>query len=323
MRKTEIQTIRRVTLSRSTLFFLFPFLFSLLLSCRSVPTQFDTTLLESGSLPLQPGGAAYIVIDAGSSRPVLERLNFSFANNKQFRQMLDRTHSAVAAVYYKGNKQRYQLIAWGRYPVSRANMAFSFSSNWKKQCSAINGEAYWHSAQDRLSVALGPQEALVSIATGPSPVDPFSVSGIDVPVKTQIPEGFGAFSRGAALACWINSPASLLNQKLSEMDIPLELPAEKLFLSLFPADEGRAGGERHYTAVIRIEVPSETQARALATILTIGRGFFSPGAGSGGAFGLADLLFSNAPVQDGNSLVITTDALSAGEISLLFDIFSL
>jgi len=304
-------------ISRSLFFSLFIFHFSLLLSCRSVPTQFDTTLFERDSLPLQAGAAAYIVINTGDSRPILEQLSFSFANNKQFRQMLDRTHSAVAAAYYQGNEQRYQLVAWGRYPVSSANMAFGFNRNWKKQRSAVNGAAYWHSAGDRLSIALGAQEVLASLSAGPAPADPYLVS------STQVPDGFGAFSRGAALACWLNSPASLLNQKLSEMGIPLEIPAEQLFLRLIPAVEAQAGGEQSYTAVIRIEVPSAIQARALATILTIGRGFFSPGMGSGGAVGLAALLFSKPPVLDGNSLVITTDALSSGEISLLFDIFSL
>ena len=301
---------------RSLSFFLVTFLLLPLLSCRSVPTQFDTTLLESGSVALQPGGITYMVIDTANSRPILEQLNFGFARNRQFRQMLDRTHTAVAAVYRQGGEQRYGLIAWGRYPVSRANMGFGSNRNWKKQLSAINGVTYWHSAREGLSIALGPQEVLVALADGPSPVDPFSVAGADAPLRTQVPDGFGEFSRGAALACWVNGPAALVNQKLREMDIPLELPAEQLFLKLIPE-------KQHYTAVVRIEVPTATQARALSTLLGIGRGLFSPDTGSGGAAGLAALLFSKPPVLDGNSLVITTDALSAGEISLLFDIFSL
>ena len=320
MRKTEIQAMRRAIGSRSPLFSLLIFHFFLLFSCRTNPVTPEINLLESGFLPLEPGASVYIVANITQARPILEHVKISFSNNNQFRQMLDKTHSAVAAIYLPGNEQRFQLAAWGRYPVSSANMAFGFNKNWKKQRSAKPGATYWYSAQNRLSVALDQKEALVSAASGSSPIDPLAA----LPSQTKVPDGFAEFARGAILSCWLNSPASLINQKLGEMRISLEIPAEQIFVSLFPAAESEvAGGERLYTATVQIEVSNAIQARALASILTIGRGLFAFGENSGGDFALAAILFSNPPVLDGNKLIIITNALNAREISLLFGSFSL
>ena len=107
------------------------------------------------------------------------------------------------------------------------------------------------------------------------------------------------------------------------MGIPIELPAEQIFISLFPETEGHgAGEEQHYAGNIRIQVPSAIQARALITIFTLARGFISFD-DSGGIGMLAAILFSNPPVQDEGNLNIKTPALSVGDISLLFDLFSL
>ena len=108
------------------------------------------------------------------------------------------------------------------------------------------------------------------------------------------------------------------------MGIPIELPAEQLFIGLFPgAEDQPAGGEPEYTITIRLQFSNETQARGLTAVLGLARGFFSPGADFTRFGMLAAILFSNPPVQDGKYIDIKTPILSLREVASLFDLFLL
>jgi len=330
MEKTQTgRAVRPVSL------FLFFLLCALLLSCQTAPKTANAVLDEAGYIPLNPGGFAYIFADIKTARPILNNLSLININDKQLRKMLNRTKSAVAAVYYSaeaGNVRQespplYQLAAWGSYPVSTARMALGASKGWKKQRSSITGTPYWYAEKGGISVAVNPRQANAAVAQGNTPADPFSDQ------TTPVPEGFGEFRRGAAISCWINTPSSFINQKLREMGIPLELPAEQLFISLFPApQQPDRKSEQRYEARLRILVSSAAQARAITSLFTIARGFFplqefsvqdtSRDNSPGRRFAIIAAFFlANPPVQDGKSLTITTNTLSAREVALLFNMF--
>ena len=313
-------TTPQAPIPHSSLFsFLIPhssFLILILLSCQSAPKTTDMFPDDAGFIPLEPGARTYMVIDVQNARPILNHLNFININDEQFQQMIDQTRFAAAAVYQSENVRRYRLAAWGSYPASRAKMALGASKDWKKQRSPIAGDDYWYSATGGLSIAITAGRAFVAAASGnvsdTSPPDPFSAAP-----GTAIPEGFNEFRKEAILACWIDNPGPSINQKLMEMGIPIELPAEQLFVSLFPADEQR------YEARLKIQVAGANQARGLAMMFALSRGFLSPSAASDSSTILGSILFANPPVQDGNALTITSAPLSAQEVSLLFAIFSL
>jgi hypothetical protein len=274
---------------------------------------------DAGFFPLEPGARSYMVIDVQNARPILNQLSFINTNDEQFQQMLDQTRFAAAAVYQSEHLRGYRLAAWGSYPASRAKIALGASKGWKKQRSPIAGDDYWYSPEGGLSIALTAGRAFVAAAAGNVsdispyiPTDPFSAAP-----GTAIPEGFNEFRKGAVLACWIDNPGPAKKQKLMEMGIPLELPAEQLFVSLFPADEQR------YEARLKIQVAGANQARGLAMVFALARGFLSPSAASDSSATLGSILFANPPVQDGNALIITSAPLTAGEVSLLFTMFSL
>ena len=293
---------------------------SCLLSCKTAP---HTALSEdSRFVPLEPGAFAYIFVDVQNAGPIIEQLQLNPDNNRQFRQMVERTQSAAAAVYMPGNERVYQLAAWGKYPASRAKMALGMNKNWKKQKSAHTGSGYWYSAKDRYSVALNAGQVFVSSYWGTTPLDPFP-SG----QGTEIPDKFSAFSRGAPLSFWLENPGVIINQLLSNMGIPLELPAEQFFAAVYPDNESAGDSEEQlYTATMRIKVAGATQARALVTIIGIARGFFLLGSNASGQNNtamLASLLFANPPVQDDDSLIIKTNTIRAGDIALLFRLFSI
>ena len=141
------------------------------LSCQSTPKTTFTMPDENSSIPLDAGALGYIFIDVKNSRPILEYINFSGMNDKQFQPILDVTQFAAAALYLPLSPRRYQLAAWGNYPSSRAKMALGASKDWEKIRSPISGDWYWYSEQQKLSIAINQKQAFVLAVRGNSPAD--------------------------------------------------------------------------------------------------------------------------------------------------------
>jgi hypothetical protein len=317
MRKHRGNLVIRTTLS----ILLFIFFAS---SCQTTPKGPDLILGDANSIPLEAGAFAYIIADVPNAIPILNQSGLLKTNTKQLQQMLDKTRSAVIAMYLPPDEKRYRLVSWGNYPVNRAKMALGFSKDWKKQRSKTSGATYWYSVREGLSVALDQGHAWVLSATGNTPLEPFSAGDADFS-GTPIPNGFNDLNQGAILSCWLNEPGPFISQKLQEMGLPIEIPAEFIIASVYPV------GENQYEALLRIQVPSATQARALVTVLSLARTLLalsvSDGSGNnsiGGSFEiLQTIFFANPPVQDDRSLNIKTGKLSSNGIALLFELFSL
>jgi len=328
MQKPERQITRQTTDSRTvlsahcSLFIahcsLLIGIFFLLNSCRSAPQTPEVLLNDAGFIPLEPGAYAYIFADMEKAGSVLPYTKFNeLMDDKYTKQMLDSTRSAVIAAYLPQSERRFQLAAWGSYPVSGIKMALGASREWKKKRSPA-GASYWHSVIKQTSLAVDSGQAFALATRTLAPAEPFAAAP-----GVEVPEGFGVFRRGAALSCWIENPGPVINQKLEEMQIPLNLPADLLFAALFTADGQAESDEGQlYKAHLRIQFSGEAQARGLAALFTVAKAFIQPGT-DGDSAALGAILFANPPVQDGRNLDIKTDTLSAGEISLLFKIFSL
>jgi len=310
-------------------FYSLPLLFAicyLLFACTTTAKVAELTPWESGVVPLDKGAAAYALVDVPRARPILEKISYIPTTDKNMKMMLDKTNSAVLAVFTPTSTEtrRYQLVSWGNYPASGSSLAFGSNKNWSKQQSASQNLTYWHSEKSQLSVAVSPSRAYVLAAMTKEPRDPVPLSG-----GIKFPDGFGEFGKGAVLSCWLSQPKSIFNQKLREMGVPIEIPAEQFFVSLFPADKQASASQPAYEANIKITVPGATQARAVANVISFARAFISPaplddsGSTQNSASALASILFANPVVQDGNSLLIKTPPLGVNEIALLFSLFSL
>jgi hypothetical protein len=259
-------------------------------------------------------------------------------NDKQFRQMLDKTVYAAAAVYMPpaentGNapQRRFQLAAWGNYPSARIKMALGLSKNWKKNRApkggaskggAPTGAVYWHSAKDGISIALDSRRIFVSLADGNIPPASVLSKNANLQPGTPLPAEFVEFCREkktqgeTAFSGWLDNPKMYINQKLGEIGMPIELPADNIFINLFTTEEQK------YEALIRMQLSGATQARALVGLFALARIFISPGAATDAYSLLVAILFSNPPVQSDKNLDFRSQALSAAEVSLLFDFFS-
>jgi hypothetical protein len=307
------------------LFLLLPLL--LFFSCATVPRSPDPFLDESGVLPLEPGASAYLLVEVSESRPILDRLEIlgTFAGDAG--KILDRTRTAAAAFYPEGHERRFQAAAWGKYPGFWWGLALSMSRDWKRRRSKTGG-AYHYSPREGLSVALTASRAFAAGA-GPGPqTDPFAP-----PPGTAVPEGFAEFRRGAVLALWLKDPAAPASRFFAALGIPLQLPAERILLSVFPASQegerAAAEGGAQYEALIQIQSPAASQARALLSLINLARtmipemgaeGTASPEA-AGGVAVLAGVLFANPPALDGRNLNLRTRPLDAAQIALLFNTF--
>jgi len=312
---------------------LFLLSFLLLFACTSAPRVTEQMLLESGIAPLDEGASVYALVDVVKTRPILEGISYIPMTDKNIKQMIDKTHTAAVAVFLPSSEdtRRFQLVSWGAYPASGSSIAFGTNKDWKKMRSPKS--SYWHSEKSQMSVAVTPSQAYVLAAMTKTPYDPIPHSqGI------KIPDGLVEFGRGSVLSCWLSDPRSLFNQKLRQAGIPIEIPAEKLFICLFPADEQASAtqpasaSQPMYEAHVKITVPSAAQARAVASFITIGRAFMPPpvqqssaasGSAQNSAAILSSVLFANPVVQEDNSLILKSSRLSVHEISLLFSMFSL
>jgi hypothetical protein len=290
-----------------------------LFSCATGPKTADPFQEEAAFLPLEPGAQAYLLAGVPACRPALDQLMARYLDHSQAREMLDRTRSLAAAFYPEGYERRFQAAAWGNYPGFRGNLALAAGKDWKKYRSKTGG-AYYHSAGEGLSVALTASRAFAAGAEPGAKADPFAEEP-----GTEIPQGFAEFRQGAALALWINDPGSPVNNLLATMGLPLQIPAEQLFVSIFPrAGEGEGAAvkaEARYEALVRIRTPAASQARAIFSLIALAMSAASAKTADG-ALTLADLLFVNPPVLDGRNITFKTNAMTAEEIALLFELVS-
>jgi hypothetical protein len=262
-------------------------------------------LPEAESFAGFPQGAlAYLYVDTVKARPILDAISLERigGNKGSIAAALDKTTSAVAALYPKGGPRHFLVAARGRYPSFQASLSFAFSAAWKKRRSET-GVSYWHSPQRGISILLNPEQVFISDG------DPVPVPGVSFP---QAPEAFTSFSEHAVLAGWLTEGAMPFNQLLHSLEIPLQIPAGQVLFSLRQS-------EAYYQGVIRIETPSVSEAKALVSLFSIARLFMAN----------LDLntwetvFFAYPPVQDGAALNLWTGTLDAQGVALLFTQFSL
>jgi len=279
-----------------------------LLSCQTTARVPDAFRIDASSAPLKSGAAAYIFADVKEARKIIEIIPIRELRDRNTRMMLDRTNFVAAAVYPAESGQRFHLAAWGKYPNSRAGMALGANKNWRKINSPSGG--FWHSQTDKLSIAISPRHAFAASSLSDEPLDPVISSQ-----NVQIPEGFNAFrssNKGAPLSCWLGNPASSIDTILSQTGLPFRAPVQNVFINLFSLENDK------YEAVIRFQFSGDSQARGLASILNLARGF-----ASGTSNLITSIFLANPPVQNGVNLDFKSAPLSERELSLLFQIFLL
>lgn len=282
-------------------------------SCASVPRAVKEAEGAGDEFSLlDPGGLVYLSVNVPEARPILDLVSFGGVSGKQAAQMLDMTDNASAAVYPPDEGRDFLLAARGRFPSSRLRFSLGLSSSWKSARSETGGR-YWRSGADNISIYVDAHNALISSG------DPFPRTG-----GVAAPPRFGEIREGAALAGWVPDAAEAIDRLLSAFRIPLQIPADLLIFGVYPAppDDAAYPPAARFFAGIRLELPSPSHVKALASMITLIRAF-TAGSGLAEDGGLIPVLFANPPDQDDSSLILRTDVMDAEGIALLFNMFSI
>ena len=282
-------------------------LFFLLFSCASAPKP-DTFYKGRSGFGLMPEGASfYLMAEVQSVRPILDSLVFGGMSGAEIKDFLDMSDELTLAAFQNPGDRHFYAAAAGKFPNVGGGLFFSTSKDWEKKTSA-SGMPYWYSAKSMLSVSINARAAYLSDA------DPF-VKG----PGAKVPEALVAMQKGAVLSGWMNDPSGAIKKLIASFEIPIEIPAERFLFAIYSEDENNL-----YTATLRFEMASNTQAAGLVGIFSLAR--------LGIAFAdfsehkemetLAKAFFSRNPAQDGNALVLQTGKISGKDLALLFNIIS-
>jgi len=286
---------------------------SLFFSCQTTPHS-PESFFDEGIIPLDPGASIYLFADVQHVRPIIGLLNIDELDNKDVKQMINKTNNAMIALFPAESGRRFQIAAWGNYPSSGAGMALSFNKDWKKhrldsksseRTNFTIGNNYWHSGRDRLSLALTSANAYVAAWLNETPASPFA-SGV------EMPEGFNLFGSEASLSCWVNNPGPIFQKIFSDIGAPIRVPVDQLFLKLDSVSND------NYEATVRLVFDTPAYARTVAAILGFARNFSS----ADPEMQIVMLFLANPPVQNGNNVDIKTAPMSESEIMKIANAFS-
>jgi hypothetical protein len=264
---------------------------------------------------MAPGADLYISADVQSVRPILEVLALGGMTGAEIKDFLDMSDTLMAAIFRVETGRHFYAAAAGRFPSVRGGVFFSNSKDWESKQSA-SGIPYWYSQRSGLSVFLNAKNAYLSDG------DPFVPSP-----GVESPPALAELRKGAVLSGWMEKPATAMNRIVAAFGVPIEIPAERLVFAVFPVRDTANRTARQsdsYTAVMRLETPSSTQAKALVRIFTMAKigmalADFSE---NRDMETLAKAFFSENPVEDGNALILKTAVMSGRDIALLFNTIS-
>jgi hypothetical protein len=273
----------------------------ILISCRTTPRMSDVIPSNANFLPLESGASVYIIADARKALPIIDLLQIAELNDGQTRQIIEKTNFFAAALFPQTSGRRFHIAAWGKYPSSQADLAFSFIREWQKGRSRAGG-SYWFSRAGALSIAMTSRRIFIgSCYANVEPFDPVtSAPGM------EIPEGFNEFRRGSILSCWLENPAPMLDNLLNNAGVPMRVPVKKIFVNLLPEGD-------QYQALIRLVFETPSHARGMTAILNMAAGLVPEE--------ITGLFLANPPVFNGNNVDIESALLNGEAITRLFGLF--
>ena len=285
----------------------------ILASCSTVPKNMDSFSPAVSNIPLETGASVYAVIDVKNSRAVLEKISLKGLEDKQKKQILNRTNTIYAGFYKEKNEIAFQLAVYGNFSDSQGAFIFGMNKDWKKyKCD--KGHKYWYSQKNNMSITMNSGKVLIIQTNSGKPAVPCTHSeGIN------FPSGFISFSKNTYLSGWLSEPGSDISEIFEKIGVPLSLPVENVFFSMIAAASDTESKIKLYEGIARVQTLNATQARGLLRIISMAR-LLSSGLSLDILQGpWADILLANEPVQDDKYLIFKTKSLNADEIALLIE----
>jgi hypothetical protein len=298
-------------------------------SCASNPPPAAVSAAGGDFAYLAPGGSAYFYTDVRLSRSILENLSVRGVDMTRIGRFWDKVDFLSGALYPNGESRRLLLHAWRQKGKVPSASALFLSAKWEKTASPT-GRSYYHSKSYGFSVSTQGSHAFVSDA------DPF----VPEPFVTM-PDGLAELQWEAVILGWLDNAGTPINNFLSLAGAPVHVPTNRILFGIYrsqpdmntemadaatedPVLRAAGAGESLYELRLRVETQNANQAKALATLLALVRVFVEKPESNLVAEHREALrpLLANPPSQDGQDLVISAGPMSAGEIALLFNRFS-
>ena len=255
------------------------------------------------TLPLENDGVIYIIADVKKAKSIIDILPIRGLKNWQTVLVTETTHTAAAAFFNIDSGREYQVTASGNYPRLPAAIVLFFHWQWKSHRTGT--ENYWFSDRSRLSISIESNQVSM-ISWREHRVNPVSETN-----STILPSTFINFGRGAPLSCWMKAPDILLNKMLENEEIPVMIPAEELFFSLYVTRDNKI----EIKFMIRFESISLAQETAanLASRTAHRRNETDSV--------LSSLFFANPPVQNGIYVNLVSAPLTNEDALELIGVF--
>ncbi|GHV32427.1 hypothetical protein AGMMS4952_22770 [Spirochaetia bacterium] len=270
---------------------------------------------------LAPGGQVYFYAEVKRVKPILTHVVLKNINMKQTLSLLDKVDFLSGAFYPRvpsvpGVPRTMLLHAWRQKGKIPGGGFLAMSRQWKKTPSP-SGANYWHSSRYGLSVSIQNKDALVSDG------DPF-IDGSPV----EAPENLGELRRQALVVGWLENAGAPINNFIAVMGLPVRIPVEQILFALYEVPGPEPESDTMYEVLLRAEAQNANQAKSLVSILALVRRALQ-------AEGLPEVpgmapefreiirpFLVNPPGVDGSGLLIRTAPMTAPELALLLNRFT-
>jgi hypothetical protein len=266
----------------------------------------EIVVYGEGFIPLDSDAFIYVLTDTRMMRPIIDIVPVNQLKSWQAAQVIDRTEIALAAIFANDTGRFFQIVGFGSYPMLIINAALAIDRNWRFLFS--EGDRYWYSEKDKLSVSLGSDEVNIVGWRRSRVKAAYEEPG----VKT--PEGFIAFRHSsgepAPLSLWLENRDSILDRMFNSEGITANLPIERLYLNLYLVENNL------YKAEIMLHAGSSFPQANFEM------NFSEPESGEPESnSALKTLFFANLPVQNDRNIEFQPVLLSEEEIASLLKIF--
>ncbi|MDR0527683.1 MAG: hypothetical protein LBG79_07715 [Spirochaetaceae bacterium] len=284
--------IKRLCVKNAGLYALLFVFSALLFGCATAKHPFDigsykTVVSDFAFFP--EGALFYGFADKTKNRVIFNTLFEPFTKtNSAAKYVFSKTKKASFALFYSGKRpQLLALLRGNAYPVGTSSIYFKHSDEWSK-----NDGGFWYSKKNRLALSI--KSGSVLLASGGAVFNP--EAGIVMPASCN--------------EFWRNAPAGGIILKndyfesyLESQGVPLKLPIEQILFLLLPRG-------KKIEIELRLETPGRTQAKLVASLLTIMRN----NGQTPDDFPILEIFLANAPRLDGNAVLVTSAPISPDEL---------
>jgi hypothetical protein len=292
------------------IFWILPTAF-LAFSCATSPHPIQKSLALAASLPQD--AAIYGVADVARAKNIIRSAAPALFADQKAVEFLENSAFAALGIYRSGTfpaastSRGLFLAVCGHYPASSYQLGLMLSPGWNPESFA--GKKWWRKGLDAVSITK--EEAFLRRGETPPPPSPEEAA------HAVLPEEITDSVPPPVLAFFVSSAET--SALIRRLGIPLEMTLDGITMTV---SEDTGQDTPSWSTRLRLKTKSASEAKALSAIFSLARITVGRGAEISLAFSpLAWLFFSNPPVVEGSTLIISGTTTSESALGGLFSPF--